>query len=128
MSSAFTNHLKNRKAMKIIVLFTCTALLIVNILFSLLLTDYKGVQVLLSNGIIIISGIFTLLIAALPLKEGFKSSLYVVYPILGFMEILLSLFSPNKITDNWVMIVIILMVVFQLIFLFVINVISNKIR
>ena len=114
--------------MKIIVLFTCTALLIVNILFSLLLTDYKGVQVLLSNGIIIISGIFTLRIAALPLKEGFKSSLYVVYPILGFMEILLSLFSPNKITDNWVMIVIILMVVFQLIFLFVINVISNKIR
>lgn len=128
MSSTATNNLKNRKAMKSIVLFTCTALLIVNILFCLLLTDYSGVQVLLSNGIIIISGILTLLISVLPLKEGFKSSLYVVYPILGFIEIVLSLFSPNRIVNSWVIAVIMLMIVFQLIFLFVINVISNKIQ
>lgn len=114
--------------MKKIVLFTCTTLLIVNILFSLLLTDYKGVHVLLSNGIIIISGIFAMVITALPLKEGFKSSLYVVYPILGFIEIVVSQFSPNRIMDNWAIIVIILMVVFQLILLFIINVISNKIQ
>ena len=114
--------------MKRIVLFTCATLLVANLLFGLLLSSYEWLNVLLSSGIIILSGIFMLLIGILPLKDGFKSSLYVTYPVLGFIELLLSLFSPNRITDNWVLIVITLIVVFQLILLFIANVISNKIR
>lgn len=111
-----------------IILFTCATLLIANLLFGLLLSSYEWLNVLLSSGIIILSGIFMLLIGILPLKDGFKSSLYVVYPILGFMELILSLFSPNRITDNWVVIVITILVVFQLILLFIASVISNKIK
>ena len=114
--------------MKRIVLFTCTTLLITNFLFGLLLSSYEWLNVLLCSGIIILFGIFMLLIGTLQLKDGFKSSLYVLYPILGFIELILSLFSPNKIMDNWVIIVLTLIVVFQLILLFITKVISNRIQ
>lgn len=114
--------------MKRIVLFTCTTLLITNFLFGLLVSSYEWFNVLLSSGIIILFGIFMLLIGILQLKDGFKSSLYVLYPILGFIELILSLFSPNKIMDNWVIIVLTLIVVFQLILLFITKVISNRIQ
>ena len=112
--------------MKRIVLFTCTTLLITNFLFGLLLSSYEWLNMLLSSGIIILFGIFMLLIGIVQLKDGFKSSLYVLYPILGFIELVLSLFSPNRIMDNWVIIVITLIVVFQLILLFITKVISNQ--
>lgn len=114
--------------MKRIVLFTCATLLIANFLFGLLLSSYEWLNVLFSSGIIILSGIFMLLISVLSLKDGFKSSLFVIYPIWGFIELVLSLFSPDRITDNWIIIVITLMVVFQLILLFIANVISKKIK
>ena len=114
--------------MKRIVLFTCTTLLITNFLFGLLVSSYEWFNVLLSSGIIILFGIFMLFIGILQLKDGFKSSLYVLYPILGFIELILSLFSPNKIMDNWVIIVLTLIVVFQLILLFITKVISNRIQ
>ena len=114
--------------MKRIFLFTCTTLLITNFLFGLLVSSYEWFNVLLSSGIIILFGIFMLLIGILQLKDGFKSSLYVLYPILGFIELILSLFSPNKIMDNWVIIVLTLIVVFQLILLFITKVISNRIQ
>ena len=114
--------------MKRIVLFTCATLLITNFLFGLLLSSYEWLNMLLSSGIIILFGIFMLLIGIVELKDGFKSSLYVLYPILGFIELVLSLFSPNRIMDNWVIIVITLIVVFQLILLFITKVISNRIK
>lgn len=114
--------------MKKIILFTCATLLIANFIFGLLLSSYEWLNVLLSSGIIILSGIFMLMVGILPLKDGFKSSLYVVYSILGFIEFVLSLFSPSRITDNWVVIVITILVVFQLILLFIASVISNKIK
>ena len=114
--------------MKRIVLFTCTTLLITNFLFGLLLSSYEWFNVLLSSGIIILFGIFMLLIGIMQLKDGVRSSLYVLYPILGFIELILSLFSPNKIMDNWVIIVLTLIVVFQLILLFITKVISNRIQ
>ena len=114
--------------MKRIVLFTCATLLITNFLFGLLLSSYEWLNVLLSCIIIILFGIFMSLIGIVQLKDGFKSSLYVLYPILGFIELILSLFSPNKIMDNWVIIVLTLIVVFQLILLFITKVISNRIQ
>ena len=114
--------------MKRIVLFTCTTLLITNFLFGLLVSSYEWFNVLLSSGIIILFGIFMLLIGIMQLKDGFRLSLYVLYPILGFIELILSLFSPNKIMDNWVIIVLTLIVVFQLILLFITKVISNRIQ
>lgn len=114
--------------MKKIILFTCATLFIVNFLFGLLLSSYEWLNVLLSSGIIILSGIFMLMVGILPLKDGFKSSLYVVYPILGLIELVLSLFSSDKITDNWVIMVLMLIVAFKLILLCVANIISNKIK
>ena len=114
--------------MKKIVIFTCATLLITNFLFGLLLSSYELFNVFLSSGITILSGVFMLLIGMLQLKDGFKSSLYVTYPILGFIELVLSIFSPNRIVDNWVIIAITLIVAFQLILLFIAKVISNTIK
>lgn len=114
--------------MKRIIIFSCLVLLLANLLFGIVLSAYEWVNVLISSSVIVLTGIFMLLISVLSLKDGFKSSLYVVYPIWGFIELVLSLFSPDRITDNWVIIVIMLMVVFQLILLFIANVISKKIK
>lgn len=127
MSSTITIFI-NHTDMKRIIIFSCLVLLLANLLFGIVLSAYEWVNVLISSSVIVLTGIFMLLISVLSLKDGFKSSLYVVYPIWGFIELVLSLFSPDRITDNWVIIVIMLMVVFQLILLFIANVISKKIK
>lgn len=114
--------------MKRIIIFSCLVLLLVNLLFGLVLSAYQWINVLISSGVIVLTGIFMLLIGILPLKDGFKASLYVIYPVLGFIEFLLSVFSPDRIKDNWAMVVLILFVAFQIIFLFITNIISNKIK
>ena len=115
--------------MKRIIIFSCLVLLLANLLFGIVLSAYEWVNVLISSSIIVLTGIFMLLIGILPLKDGFKaSSLYVIYPALGFIEFMLSAFSPDRIKDNWAMIALILLVAFQIIFLFITNIISNKIK
>ena len=114
--------------MKRIIIFSYLVLLLANLLFGIVLSAYEWVNVLISSSIIVLTGIFMLLIGILPLKDGFKASLYVIYPALGFIEFMLSAFSPDRIKDNWAMIALILLVAFQIIFLFITNIISNKIK
>lgn len=127
MSSTITIFI-NHTDMKRIIIFSCLVLLLANLLFGIVLSAYEWVNVLISSSIIVLTGIFMLLIGILPLKDGFKASLYVIYPALGFIEFMLSAFSPDRIKDNWAMIVLILLVAFQIIFLFITNIISNKIK
>lgn len=127
MSSTITIFI-NHTDMKRIIIFCCLVLLLANLLFGIVLSAYEWVNVLISSSVIVLTGIFMLLIGILPLKDGFKASLYVIYPALGFIEFMLSVFSPDRIKDNWAMIALILLVAFQIIFLFITNIISNKIK
>lgn len=114
--------------MKRIIIFSCLVLLLANLLFGIMLSAYEWGNVLISSSVIVLTSIFMLLIGILPLKDGFKASLYVIYPALGFIEFMLSAFSLDRIKDNWAMIALILLVAFQIIFLFITNIISNKIK
>lgn len=114
--------------MKRIIVFSCAVLFIANLLFGLLLSAYEWFNVFVSSMTIVLYGAFMLLIGMLPLKEGFKASFYIIYPILSLVEFVLSLFSANRLTDNWIIIVLMCVVLFQIILLFVANVISNKIK
>ena len=127
MSSTITIFI-NHTDMKRIIIFSCLVLLLANLLFGIMLSAYEWGNVLISSSVIVLTSIFMLLIGILPLKDGFKASLYVIYPALGFIEFMLSVFSPDRIKDNWAMIALILLVAFQIIFLFITNIISNKIK
>lgn len=62
------------------------------------------------------------------LKDGFKISLHVLFPILGGMEFVLSLFSTKTFENNWFLLVIVLSLAVQSIILLITNKVSIKIK
>jgi len=114
--------------MKKIVILSSIVLLIANLLFGLILSFYGGYNVAMSSLVILGTGTLLYLTHTINLKDGYKVSLTILFAIAGCFEFFLSLIAPNRFTDNWWLIIVILLMVFEAIMLIVTSAISNKIK
>lgn len=119
---------KHQNCMKRIIILSSTVLLVANLLFGLILSFYGGYNVAMSSFVIVGTGVLLYLIHTINLKEAYRVSLTLLFAIAGCLEFLLSLISPNRFTDNWWLIVVILLMAFEAIMLILTNTISNKIK
>ena len=119
------NH---RNCMKRIIILSSAVLLVANLLLGLMLSFYGGYNVAMSSFVIVGTGVLLYLIHTLNLKDAYKISLTLLFAIAGCLEFLLSLISPNRFTDNWWLIIVILLMAFEAIMLIVTSTISNKIK
>ncbi len=114
--------------MKKIIILSSIVLLVANLLFGLILSFYGGCNVAMSSFVIVGTGLLLYLIHSINLKDGYKVSLTFLFTIVGCLEFVLSLIAPNRFTDNWWLIIVILLMVFEAIMLIVTSAISNKIK
>lgn len=113
--------------MKRIIILSSAVLLVANLLLGLILSFYGGYNVAISSFVIIGTGILLYLIHTINLKDAYKVSLTLLFAIAGCLEFLLSLLSPNRLTDNWWLIIVILLMAFEAIMLIVTNTISKRV-
>lgn len=114
--------------MKKIILLSCAILLVANLLFGAILSFYGWLNVTISSVVIVITGLLVYLADTIHLKDGFKVSLMALFIIAGFIEFALVLIAPNRFTDNWWLILVIILITLEAILLIITNTISNKIK
>ena len=99
-----------------IILFFGTILLVVNTAIGLLISNYLAFNWLSVNVILIINSLFLYKTATSQMSNGFKVSLPFIFSLLGFISIVLAVFSPNKFTDNYYLIGLILILLIEVVF------------
>ncbi|MGM9686117.1 MAG: hypothetical protein ACI3YF_00155 [Prevotella sp.] len=114
--------------MKKIIIMSCMVLLIVNLLFGTILSFYSFYNVTLSCAVIVVTGILLYLTDIIQLKDGYKVSLMLLFAITGVLEFVISLIAPNRITDNWWLILLIALMAIEVITLIITNTVSKKIK
>ena len=93
-----------------------------------ILSFYCGFNVVFSSVVIVITGILLYLTYTINLRDSYKVSLMLLFTIAGASEFILSLIAPNRITDNWWLILVVALVAVEVILLIITNTVSNKIR
>lgn len=101
-------------------------LLVLNVVTGIILSSYQWQNVLLSTLAIILTAVFICLSATMPLKDGFKVSLLFIYMIIGVIEFVLGVVSKHVLLDNWVAIVALLFLAFEIIVLTIVWAVSKN--
>lgn len=114
--------------MKRIIVLSSLVLLIMNLLCGLILSFYGGFSVAVSSIVIVVTALLLFLTDTLNLKDGFKIPLMLIFILAGFLEFILSLIAPNRIADNWWLIVVFCLLALEAILLIITNTVSNKIK
>lgn len=96
-------------AMRKLLLTSGGIVLTANLLAGFLLSAYNAMNMWINSGIIIITTILLLVIASSNLRDGFKISLSMLFSVIGFIAFVLCLFANPQIKDNWVIVVLIIL-------------------
>ena len=114
--------------MKKIIIFSCIVLLIANLLFGAILSFYGEFNVAISSVVIVVTELLLYLTDIIRLKDGYKISLMLIFAVGGLLEFVLSLIAPNRLIDNWWLILVIGLMAAEAILLIITNTVSNKIK
>ena len=114
--------------MKKFIILSCMVLLIANLLFGAILSFYGEFNVAISSVVIVVTGLLLYLTDIIRLKDGYKISLMLIFAVGGLLEFVLSLIAPNRLTDNWWLILVIGLMAAEAILLIITNTVSNKIK
>ncbi len=110
---------------KIIILIT-TILLLLNIAFGLIIEAYQSTNMYLNCGVILLSGIVLYVVNTINLKDAFKYSLTTIFGFVGFVEYIIGFFAPSELTNNWFVILMIVILAIESIILLLTYYITNK--
>ena len=100
---------------------------VANLLFGLILTAYPTFNVCLNSVVILATTGLLYAMRRIGLRDAFYISLSMIFCFLGFVEFVLGLFAPDRFQNNWYLIVVILLLVFEAVLLTVTHRISKSI-
>lgn len=114
--------------MKRVIILSSGVLLIVNLLFWAILSFYGGYNAAISSAVIVVTGLLLYLTDCINLRDGYKVSLLLIFSVIGLIEFILSLIAPNRLTDNWWLILVIGLMAAETILLIITNTVSNTVK
>ena len=113
--------------MKSIVLYIGLLCLVINAICGLVLSSYSLFNCLLTSAIIIINMVLMYLVSVLTLKDAYRISVNVLFPLLFIAEIVCGIFSPEQWKDNWFIIFMAVAILIEGIILIIINYLSKNV-
>lgn len=109
----------------IFVVIGCIVLLL-NAVLGLMISAYPTYNCLLNSGVIIVSTLLLILASTMKLKDGFRVSLSLLFPVCSVVEYICGLCAPSRFEDNICLVVILLLVLLQTIMLVLTNYLSRS--
>ena len=100
-------------------------LLVLNLLIGMIASSYESFHVVTNSGVIIVNTALLFVLGTLNVKDGFRYSLNLLFPIFALIEFLIICFSRSEVENNWGLIVVLLILVLQVILLLGAKKISN---
>lgn len=104
--------------MKSLTPIICLILIVVNILAGIILKDYHVENVVMSSCALLVNALLLWLVAKSNMRNGFKVSLHILFPVICIIEFILALLAPSKWENNFYLVGIILCLAFQAIVVF----------
>lgn len=114
--------------MKKTILYIGILALVLNVAIGLLLSVYPLFNVVLNSIVIVISTILIWLSSGNSQRTAFAVSLTFLYSFLGIIQLVLGVFSPTRVTDNWMVVAIIALLVLECVLLIITKTISKKVK
>lgn len=99
--------------MRKLFLISGSIILTANLIAGLLLSAYNCMNMWVNNGVIIFTTVMLIVIASSKLRDGFKISISMLYSAVGFIAFVFGLVAKPQIKDNWVIIVLIILLCFE---------------
>ena len=112
--------------MKRLIILTTIIFLIVNGLIGFIITAYQPTNIALNSAVILLSGIILGIVSSTNLKDAFKISLTSLFAIAGIVEYILGFFAPTEWSNNWFIILMIVVLAIEVIFVLMTNYVTNK--
>lgn len=95
--------------MKNLILIIGVICFVANLLLGLIISSYAPFNLGLNSIVILINTGLMYAIAASSVKDGFKVSLSMLFPLCGLIEYILGLFASNTFENNWFLILTIIL-------------------
>lgn len=112
--------------MKAIILSVAGLCLVINILCGFIISSYSSFNCGVTSGIIVLNAIIMLIISMITLKDGFRISLNVMFPIMAIVEFIVGIFSPDRLQDNGSLVFILVALLLEGFIIIITNQISKK--
>ena len=100
--------------MKNLTLLAGGIILLLNLIFGLILSAYKPLNIGLNSAVIIINTLMLYLLGVSQIKDGYKISLSFLFIVIAAIEFLLALFITDSWENNIVLIMLILLIAVQI--------------
>ena len=113
--------------MKKAVIIGC-CLLVTNVLLGILISKYAFFNMCLNSIVIIITTVLIALIDRIRLSTAYKISLSFIFSIIGIVEYICGFFSKGTLTNNWVIITDLILLVLQVLIVIITNTITKKVN
>jgi hypothetical protein len=99
--------------------------LVLNIGIGLLISKYLLFNIVLNSAIIVATTILIWLSMIINLKKGFVVSLPFIFAFIGMIQFVLGCISPTNTSDNWYIIIILLLLAFEITMLIITKTVSK---
>lgn len=113
--------------MKKVIVIGCV-LLIFNVLLGMMLSKYALFNMCLNSIVIIVTTASITLLDRTNLSTAYKISLSFIFGSIGIVEYICGFFSKSTITDNWLIIIDIILLVIQVLILIATTLVSSKVN
>ena len=114
--------------MKQIIITLGAIFLFANLALGLALDSFDTFNLIASSCVIVFITTILISVEFIKMKDGFKVPLYVINSICGVIEYIIALVVRNDMSNNWFYVLLIVIIAFQLVFLTITNVTTNKIK
>jgi hypothetical protein len=104
--------------MKNLSIIISAILILVNVLAGIILKDYMKENIIMSSCVILLNAILLLIVANSKMKDAFKVSYHLLFPVFCIIEFILAIIAPNTWENNYYLVSIIGFIAFQAILLF----------
>lgn len=110
------------------IIFIATALLLaLNIVAGLILSGYKPFNVIFSSIAIFITGALLYSLQLIHLKDAYAISLSCLFVVLGLIEYVLGAVSPDYFQDNWIVLILSILIGLEVLITVVCSVATKKV-
>ena len=100
-------------------------LLFANIAVGLIVSSYSVFNMCASSLVIVVVTLLLAFIAKSKIKDAFKIPITLLFALLGIIQFVLAILSPEQYKDNWYLIAIIILVIIESVFVIVSGVFSK---
>jgi hypothetical protein len=114
--------------MKKTIIFLGILALVLNVAIGMLLSAYPMFNMVLNSIVIVITTMLIWLSSGNSQRTAFAVSLTFLYSFFGIIQLILGIISPARVTDNWMIVTIIALLVLECALLIITKTISKKVN